>query len=219
MTKKQSKPIRLTPEDQKAFAAALIDPPVLNEAMARAFRRRADLLVDQMQTPESKAGVRALFEATPEELGTATVNGALRTDAATADYLSPSFLDEGRSDDELMAKAVERGWVPIGLKTFFRIIDAWGLSEEEGASLLGFDHKPAESENGIDPLKRISYTLGIYRALHTLFTNAEGADAWIKKPNVDPLFGGKPAIEFMLANGLEGIEVVRNYLSAQLNGW
>jgi hypothetical protein len=219
MTKKQSKPIRLSPEDQKAFAASLIDPPVLNEALARAFRRRADLLVGQMQTPQSKAGARSLFEATSEQLGAAAVVGAQQTDAATAGCLSPSFFEESRSDDEIMAMAFERGWVPVGLKVFFRIIEAWGLSEEDGASLLGFNHKPAESEIGIDLLKRISYILGIYRALHTLLSDVQGADGWIKKSNDSPLFGGKSAIEFMLANGLEGIEVVRNYLFAQLNGW
>ena len=219
MTKKKSKPIRLSPEDQKAFAPSLIDPPVLNEALARAFQRHADLLVDQMQTPESKAGARSLFEAIPEQLGAAAVEGAKQTAAAIAGYLSPSFSEESRSDDELMTMAVDRGLVPIGLKAFFRIIEDWGLSEEEGASLLGFDHKPAESEIGIDPLKRVSYTLGIYRALHTLLRNAEEADGWVKKPNDNPLFGGKPAIEYMLANGPEGIEAVRTYLFAQLSGW
>ena len=216
MTKKQSKPIRLTPEDQEAFAASLVDLPVMNEALAHAFRRRVDLLVGQMQTPQSKASARSLFEATSEQLGAAAVDGAQQTEAATAGFLSPSFFEENRSDDEIMAMAVERGWVPIGLKTFFRIIEAWGLNEEEGASLLGFDQKPAESEIGIDPLKRISYTLGIYRALHTLLADVQGADGWIKKPNDNPLFGGRPAIEFMLANGLEGIEAVKNYLFAQM---
>jgi hypothetical protein len=219
MTKKKSKSIRLTAEDQEAFAASLIDPPELNEALARAFQRRADLLAGQPQTPGSKGGAKSLFEVTPEKLGAAAVEGYQQTTAVMPGYLSLSFLEESRSDEELMAMAVERGWVPVGLKVFFRIIEAWDLSEEDGASLLGFNHKPAESEIGIDPLKRISYILGIYRALHILLSDVQGADAWIKKPNDDPLFGGKPAIESMLANGLEGIEAVRNYLFAQLNGW
>lgn len=220
MIKKKSKPIiELSPEDQKAFAASLIDPPALNEPLSRAFQRRTDLLVGQIQNPESKAGASALFEATTVQLGAAAVDGAQQTAGAMAGYLSPSFLEESRSDDEIMAMAVERGWVHIGLKAFFRIIEAWGLSEEEGVSLLGFDHRPTESEIGIDPLKRISYILGIYRAIHTLLPNVQGADAWIKKSNDSPLFGGKPAIESMLTDGLEGIESVRNYLFAQLNGW
>jgi hypothetical protein len=120
------------------------------------------------------------------------------------------------SDEELMSMAVERGMVPIGLKTFFRIIESWGLSEVEGASLLGFDHKPTESEIGVDSLKRISHTLGIYRALHTLLSSTAGADGWVKKPNDNPLFGGKSAIEFMLTNGLDGIEAVKKFLFAQM---
>lgn len=219
MTRKQSNPIRPSPEDQKAFTASLSDPPVRNEALARALQRSADLLGRQAQSQESKDGARSPFEITPEQLEADVAEEAEQTTAAMAGYLSHSFLEESRSYDEIMTMAVDRGWVPLALRTFFRIMEAWGLSEEEGASLLGFDHMPAESEIGLDPLKRISYTLGIYRALHTLFTNIQGADGWIKKPNDSPLLGGKSAFEFMLANGLEGIEGVRDYLFAQLNGW
>lgn len=132
--------------------------------------------------------------------------------SAVADNLLPPFLEEVRSDNELLAMAIEKGLVPVGLRAFFRIVEAWGLREDEGLSLLGFDHVPTESEIGIDPLKRISHILGIYRALHTLLPNPRAADGWVKKPNENPLFGGKAAIEYMLANGLGGIESVRKLL-------
>lgn len=128
------------------------------------------------------------------------------------DNLLPLAPEEVRSDDELMTIATEKGLVPIGLRAFFRIVEAWGLREDDGVSLLGFDHVPTESEIGIDPLKRISNILGIYRALHTLLSDPRAADGWIRKPNDNPLFGGRPAIEYMLANGLEGIESVRQLL-------
>jgi len=41
-----------------------------------AITDRAMERVDAMQTPEAKAGVRALFDATPQELGQAAVKGA-----------------------------------------------------------------------------------------------------------------------------------------------
>lgn len=40
------------------------------------LRDRFDLRFAAMQTPQSEAGVRALFDATPQELGRAAVNGA-----------------------------------------------------------------------------------------------------------------------------------------------
>lgn len=119
-----------------------------------------------------------------------------------------------KSGGELMAEAVRKNLIPVGLKTYFRIMDAWGIEEEEAATLLGFDHRPCEEEIGIDPLKRISHTLGIYRALHTLLT-PESADSWVKKPNSDVLFGGRPANK-LLETGTQGFEAVRNYLMAAL---
>lgn len=41
-----------------------------------AFRAEFDRRIALMQTPQAKAGVRALFAATPKELGRAAVKGA-----------------------------------------------------------------------------------------------------------------------------------------------
>jgi prevent-host-death family protein len=48
--------------------------PVLLEELKARYRH----ILDDMQTPEHKAAVKRLFEATPEELGEAAVRGAQR---------------------------------------------------------------------------------------------------------------------------------------------
>lgn len=105
----------------------------------------------------------------------------------------------------------------IGLQTFFRIMGTWGLHEDEGLRLLGLDHMPEASALTVDQLERISHTLAIFRALHTLLNEAS-ADAWIQKPNQAPLFGGKAALD-LLNTGTQGFREVRLYLTGQVEGF
>ena len=128
--------------------------------------------------------------------------------------VEPQHCDNAVSDEKLLADAIERGLIPSGLKAYFKIMEHWGVGEEEASGLLGFHHKPEVSEIGIDPLKRISHTLGIYKALHTLLSH-ESANAWVKKPNTAELFKGRPALE-LLRIGTRGFEQVRDYLSTNL---
>ena len=70
-----------------------------------------------------------------------------------------------------------------------------------------------------DTLERISYVLGIYKALQILLPDGKAADAWIKKPNSAPLFRGKSALDRMLSGQVSDLFVVRQYLDAQRGGW
>jgi len=101
----------------------------------------------------------------------------------------------------------------IGLQTFFRIMETWGLNEGEGLKLLGLDHAPEASALTVDQLERISHTLAIFKALHTLLNEAS-ADAWIQKPSQAPLFGGRRALD-LLKGGTQGFRDVRAYLFGQ----
>lgn len=47
------------------------------------------------------------------------------------------YSDEVLSDEEIMSGAVEKGLVAVGLKVYFRIIEFWGIGEEEASVLLG----------------------------------------------------------------------------------
>jgi len=70
-----------------------------------------------------------------------------------------------------------------------------------------------------DTLERLSYLLGIYKALQILFADPERADGWLRRPNSDPVFGGGPALGRMLSGQVSDLYVVRQYLDAQLGGW
>ena len=113
------------------------------------------------------------------------------------------------------------------LRTFFRIADAWRLGVDEARKLLGDPprstyflwKKSGEGQLSRDTLERVSYILGIYKALQILLPQQEAADAWIRKPNAAPPFGGKTALDRMLSGNVADLYVVRQYLDAQRGGW
>ena len=49
----------------------------------------------------------------------------------------------------------------------------------------------------MDTLERLSYLLGIYKALQILLPDPHAADEWVRKPNTAPPFGGSSALERM----------------------
>ncbi len=112
-----------------------------------------------------------------------------------------------------------------GLRTFFRISEKWQMSPDQQGSLLGCeDLRVLDSwrrgdcaDLPPDVLTRISYVLGIYKALHTIFPNEIQADGWIMRPNSAPLFAGRPAIDLVAEEGIDGLAAVREYLDAQLD--
>ena len=111
----------------------------------------------------------------------------------------------------------------VALRAFFRMAEAWNLRVAEQRKLLG---DPPEStfykwkreqdgSLGRDTLERISYLLGIWKDLQILFPDPAQADAWLRKPNTAPLFGGHSALERMLSGNVADLFVVRQYLDAQ----
>ena len=109
------------------------------------------------------------------------------------------------------------------LRAFFRLAEQWKLRGAEQRRLLG---DPAEStffkwkrdqdgHPGRDVIERISYLLGIWKALQILFPDPAQADAWLHKPNQAALFGGHSAMQRMLSGNVSDLYVVRQYLDAQ----
>src|ERR1044071_2676733 len=109
------------------------------------------------------------------------------------------------------------------LRSFFRIASAWQLSVNEQRALLGWPapstyHKYKSGDTGtlsFDTLTRISLVLGIYKALHILYPDLQLADRWVKLPNSNPLFLGKPALSLMTEGGIDGLLQVRRLLDAR----
>jgi hypothetical protein len=110
-----------------------------------------------------------------------------------------------------------------GLRAFANIAEAWGLTVAEQLNLLGIASRSTffkwrrEREPRLpqDTLERLSYLLGIYKALQILLPDAKAADEWVRRANSAPPFGGRSALERMLSGQVADLYVVRQYLDAQ----
>ncbi len=110
-----------------------------------------------------------------------------------------------------------------GLKAFFGITEDWRFTSEQQRIVLGNPptstfYKWKKERQGTlseDTLERISYIIGIYKALGILLPTEEQANDWIKKPNSAPLFNGQSALDKMLAGRVVDLADVRRYLDAQ----
>jgi Protein of unknown function (DUF2384) len=112
------------------------------------------------------------------------------------------------------------------MRTFGNVMRAWSLGPDEQRALLGWPasatyYKYKAGNVGTlsyDTLTRISLVLGIYRALHLLYSDDALADGWVKLPNSNPLFGGKPALSLMLDGGIDGLTQTRRLLDSRVSG-
>ena len=120
-----------------------------------------------------------------------------------------------------------KGLSGSALRTFFRIAKLWSLSVEEQMILLGLTARSTffkwkKDPNAVlpkDTLERISYILGVYKALQLLLPDEKAADEWVRRPNAAPLFAGRSALDRMLSGQVADLFVVRQYLDAQRGGW
>lgn len=135
----------------------------------------------------------------------------------TTDLIAEELKSQGVTDEQ-MARA--------GIKAFFNMMKAWGVNNEQARILLGqpgrttfFRCKSGKvSRLPHDTLIRISYLLGIYKALQIIYsTDRDYADQWVKRPN--SAFGGQSALEHMLGGQVTDLADVRAYLDANLQGW
>jgi hypothetical protein len=110
-----------------------------------------------------------------------------------------------------------------GLRAFARIAELWHLSIAEQLTLLGLSSRSTyfkwRHDSLVrlprDTLERISYILGIYKALQLLLPDTRAADEWVRRSNDAPLFGGKSALDRMLSGNVADLYIVRQYLDAQ----
>lgn len=107
---------------------------------------------------------------------------------------------------------------------FFAIVDKWQFSMERAGELLGgmprstvYKLKTAAGTLSQDELTRISYIVGIYKALHILLPD-ELADQWMTRSNDNFLFGGQPPVDFVVKAGIPGLQQVRSLLDSVRGG-
>lgn len=125
-------------------------------------------------------------------------------------------IDDGSQD---LGEAALRG--------FFAIAQAWALSPGEQIILLGmpsrsrfYSWKKAPTVTlPPDTLERISYLLGIWRALRILIPDEVQAFCWVRTPNLHPMFDGRPPLERMLQGRILDLLDVRRLLDARMGVW
>lgn len=103
---------------------------------------------------------------------------------------------------------------------FFAIVEKWKLTTEQQCELLGGVSKSSlyvlKTGAGIrsqDELTRISYIVGIYKALHILLPS-KLADRWMTQDNDNPLFAGHAPLEYAVRLGIPGLQQIRRLLDA-----
>lgn len=109
----------------------------------------------------------------------------------------------------------------VALKVFFNIMNEWNVKNQDQITLLGkpgsttfYNWKKGKASGlSVDTMERISYIMGIYKALGILFPTREQADAWIKKPNSH--FNNESALAYMLKGSMVHLNDMRRYLDAQ----
>lgn len=111
------------------------------------------------------------------------------------------------------------------LKGFFNLIARWEVRDEDARALLGGISngpyykwkKDPQRVLDADVLARISYLIGIFKALNILF-GEKLADEWVRLPNTNRLFSGLTPLEYMMRGGIPAMQTVRRLLDARRGG-
>lgn len=115
---------------------------------------------------------------------------------------------------------------PSALKAFFNMMDRWGVRDEDARQLLGgvtngpyYEMKkhPDGRVLDADKLLRISYLIGIFKALNVLH-GQQLADEWVRLPNANRIFGGTTPLAYMIHGGAPAMQTVRRLLDARRGG-
>jgi hypothetical protein len=104
-------------------------------------------------------------------------------------------------------------------------MEKWQVRDEDARQLLGgisngpFYEMKKDPDKVLDAdkLTRVSYLVGIFKALNILYSE-KLADAWVQLPNANRIFGGQTPLAFMMRGGISAMEVVRRLLDARRGG-
>jgi hypothetical protein len=109
------------------------------------------------------------------------------------------------------------------LGAFFNIVGRWRLKDADARALLGgvsngvyyaWKKEPRPRALDEDTIRRISYLVGIFKALNILY-GEKLADAWVSLPNANRIFAGASPLRYLIAGGLPAFQTVRRLLDAR----
>ena len=137
-------------------------------------------------------------------------------------YTAPGYQFEATPD--LSRLETRERLSQSAIDGFFAIMDKWNVPIEKAGDLLGgmprssvYKLKTAAGTLRQDELTRISYIVGIYKALHILLPE-KLADSWVTQPNDNILFGGHAPLDYMVRGGIPGLQQVRSLVDAARGG-
>ena len=125
-----------------------------------------------------------------------------------------------------LGNAAERARLSDGaLTAFFKIMEIWKIRDEDARALLGGVSngtfyalkKGAGKPLDEDRLRRISYLIGIFKALNILH-GQDLADRWLHLPNSNRIFNGSTALAYLIRGGLPAFQTLRRLLDARRGG-
>jgi hypothetical protein len=99
------------------------------------------------------------------------------------------------------------------------LLDRWNLAAADRSSLLGLDQEAALRPGEALPedpavLQRTGHLLAIGRALRRVYPYLPTLrDGWVATP--EPALAGKTPLAVMLAEGIEGIQAVRELIESR----
>jgi hypothetical protein len=126
---------------------------------------------------------------------------------------------------DLTSKEERERLSPAAVRTFFNIMTRWDIRDEDARVLLGgmsngpFYEMKKNPERVLDAdrLTRISYLVGIFKALNILYSE-KLADKWIQLPNSNPIFSGETPLAYMMRGGQSAMQIVRRLLDDRRGG-
>lgn len=113
----------------------------------------------------------------------------------------------------------------VAITAFRSMVDIWGLTSSQAASLLAVStstwermRRPdADVKLNQDQLTRVSAMVGILKGLRLLFAD-DLADKWPSLPNKGPLFSGLSPIDAMIEGGIPRMLDIRRHVDALRGG-
>jgi len=112
----------------------------------------------------------------------------------------------------------------VGMREMFAIAEAWQLPQDQLAVLLGASVRTLQRwrrqagagtlELSGDTVERMSYLLGISKALKILFPTPANRLHWLRNANTGATFNGQAPLERLLQGQVADLYVVRRTLDA-----
>jgi hypothetical protein len=124
---------------------------------------------------------------------------------------------------DLSADAERERLSPCAIRAFLDVMEKWGVQDKDARALLGgrsdgrYDEMKRKPERTLDAdtLTRISYLVGIFKALNILYSE-QLADTWVQRQNTNHIFGGETPLAYMMKGGPAAMQVVRRLLDARI---